>query len=383
MLAATGLKYTDEGGSVIVKLAPFAYAAFLSGLLRLGWDMLHRPTGWPRDLICAAMGLVATIVINAVVHGSDGASIVLLNNLLPAVACAYVLDDLSPADRRLLMRAILAVMTINAFLTVGEFLAGQHIIPYADANIEGRSQFRPAGLFDHPLGGATYSFLGLQLALAAGSRLAAACAIPMVLAVVAYGGRLALAVTIATAILRLVSGEAAEGMMQRVRRGEIMALLVWSSCGILLAGVASAAGGFDRVAELGLWDPSAAARLSPIAWLTWLTPIDLVSGLDRSEMIYLGDAEALRSGTRVVENFWLFMFLLLGLSGFVPFIAGLGALFRWCWRSAPGAGHRLLLPFLVLISGFNSLGAKSGLLVFFIGVVVSMPAKHRSGCIVA
>jgi hypothetical protein len=84
----------------------------------------------------------------------------------------------------------------------------------------------------------------------------------------------------------------------------------------------------------------------------------------------------LSHGVPVIENFWLLMFLNLGLSAFPLFFAGFACLLVWCARQADGRAMPLVLATLATASASNSLGRKSALLLVLVAAACSMVGQH-------
>lgn len=377
-LAALGLPYTEQGGMLAAKLAPFAYASLIAGSLAAADDVARNRSLLAPEIVAAGFCIVAVSLLNFALHGTDSAAIVLVNNVLPAIACAYAMHNITAQRRRFLLVIVIILVSINAILTLVEFCVGFHFISPPNVEVGDRSEFRPIGLFDHPLSGAAYTYLGLACATSKCGRIGWAIAIPMTLALAAYGARLALVIT----LISLAARCGAYGLnllRQRVLyQRHALGFIFWA---VLVSGVgliSAHSGVFERVQVLGLWDASAAARLAPLSWLASLSLEDAIFGIDRTTLISLGDAETLRSGATAVENFWIFMLLLLGISGFVPFVLGMALMLDWCRRTMGSYGNFFLMMFVILISGFNSLGAKSGLLVFFVGVTTALGERFKT-----
>jgi len=418
------------------------------GLLRAG-----KAAGRDAALFIAAMAVACGMTL---LENGSGAAVILLDSFLPAGCAALVLSS-APAPLLLrFTRVFKSLVLLNAVIAIAEICLRQHVMPSPEADFDARTQFRAMALYDHPLTGSAVTMLALLLpasardgvlaparrlrgALAAarpqgepaslaraddaapildrrgaaypwigrtagaacrratGAMLAAAAYwLILLLGLLAFGGRVALAVAMLAAGARL----------RRLRGAGRAWLIIAIAAGVIgVAGLALAAGLGQRVQDDFYWDGSAQVRIDEFQVLGALEWSDFLFGCARAQMIGLTEALRLQSNVGVIENFWLLLLVLLGVPGFAVFCAGMAALGRWCWRIGgqtggargqagarshggrggvgpggtwPGAtGLVMFGAFLLVTSTSNSLGRKSILLPLLVGCVSMAGAVRR------
>lgn len=115
-----------------------------------------------------------------------------------------------------------------------------------------------------------------------------------------------------------------------------------------------------------------------MAVLGLLSPHQLLFGMDYAEIAQRVAQLGLRLPITDIENFWLLMFLHVGVVGYGLFLVGFAALLVGQWRSAPFAGRLMLLAVLLVASTSNSLGRKSAILTVLIPSVLAAGARQRT-----
>jgi hypothetical protein len=122
----------------------------------------------------------------------------------------------------------------------------------------------------------------------------------------------------------------------------------------------------ERIFANLTWDNSASVRL--LAWdvLDHFHGAAFWFGISIPSI----DAIALRVGIdpryEAIENFWIYLLLLLGMFGFVLFVAGIGMLLICMWKKSPPLLKMTMLVYLVLASGANTLSSKSTSLLYLV-----------------
>jgi hypothetical protein len=367
-LMAAGVPYTDDGGMLLVKIHPGSYfcmGAFAARLAETGLDRSGLAS-----LIRSARGAIIFLACIAICLAYGGAQtgsgglIALIDTFLPAGFLAVVLHNV-PAPRLVLLRRIIvAMIAVNAMLALVEASCGLNLIPSLQRSVDAAAEFRPTGFFDHPLTGAAVSCMGLFI-LSAQKRSARILALQAVLAasLIAYGGRVALAVAAAAFIWAQIS----RLQNRAIRRESLLRPMI--AAGAVITGAAAAglsmlmSGMGERLLRHMYWDPSAGARILEFHVLDHLQFSEIVFGCRRADFLNTIEQLRLSYGIDVIENFWLLMFCSLGAIGFCVFAAGLLGLFRYLWGLNGGSARPLVMAFIVIASASNSLGRKSTLLV--------------------
>jgi hypothetical protein len=235
-------------------------------------------------------------------------------------------------------------------------------------------EFRPTALYDHPLTGAQMTLIGLCLALTLPLRPWGRGALLLAYGagLLAFGGRAAIAVAAAMLAALAVVALLRRLAAGRLRLSELVLLLAgvvaaMALVALLLAGTDMGA----RVLGRFTWDASAAARGVQWRILGMLDTGEWLAGASRERVALLVANLGLRFPFVAVENFWLLMFLNLGLLGFPLFVAGLLALLAGAWRRAGWQGRVLLVAVMTVASTSNSLGRKSNILTVLIPAVLA------------
>jgi hypothetical protein len=379
VLTWIGVPYVTEGGALPEKIHPGSYLlclAFLANAARRDrpnqcvWQLL----GGDRTLVVYLGGLNACLLYVILTTGT-GNMVVVLDTFVPAGLFACVVRDASANELRVLRRVFRCGICANAFLALGEAMAHATLVPLYLNDVEYHpidGEFRPTALYDHPLTGGVMTLIGLSQAPRAGwGRLVylSLCTA----ALVSFGGRVAVAVAAGSAIVL-----AAIALLGCALRRDPKALRMLFCYGLSLLACSAIAvvsvfiGFGERLLGHLYWDQSAQVRLAQWSLFKDLTFWQIILGTRREDMLALLAPLWLRSGVGVLENFWLLMFVGLGLVGFPIFIVAFCALLSWCWKRTGLRGRVLLASVLIVVSTSNSLGRKSTLLVGLIAAIACL-----------
>ena len=380
LLTWVGVPYVSEGGSLPVKLHPatdlLVAASIVLVVRRGGWSVLAAE---PQLLLFFA-AMMACMACLLVLTGT-GNLIVLLDTFIPAGLLALMLSQASAFQLGRLRRMMQVLLAGNALLALGEAAVQVNLIPLYlnDAAYHALTDdFRPTALFDHPLTASAITMMGMALAPVRGlSRPVYFCL--MWAALIAYGGRMAVAATLGMVVAeygiltaRMVLRRDPRGMRRLATAAGIVLV------GSLLAASALAAGFGTRLSGHLYWDSSAQVRLAQWQLLDQLDGWQLLFGTRRNDLLAVLTPLWLGPGVEVIENFWLLMFVSLGVVGFPLFIIGLAALLGWCWRRSALDGKHLVVAVMLVASTSNSLGRKSSILVCLIAAVACLSVEHAA-----
>lgn len=379
LLSALGVPYVTDGGALPLKLHPGTLVLLAAAIL--AW--LRGGTAWLRRidplLWLFAAALCGCAVFMLVLTGASNL-IVLFDTFLPAGLLAMLLSHAPPRVLRRLRTTMQLVLFGNALLALGEMAAQATLVPlYLDDAVYHAEvvDFRPTALFDHPLTGSMMMMIALAIAPAGRWRwpyLAAVWA-----ALVVFGGRTALGLSLAGVTMAHASG-LARRILTRDRTAPLTLMLAAGGLAgaALAAAVAVACGLGGRLSGHLYWDASAQVRLAQWQILGQLDCWQLLFGVPREHLLAELNVLTLGSGVHVIENFWLLMFVSLGAVGFPLFLLMFASLGLWCWRVSAGRGRMLLLGIVLAASSSNSLGRKSTLLVCLVaGVAALCPAAGQ------
>ena len=256
----------------------------------------------------------------------------------------------------------MAGVLFNALLAIGEFGFGRRLVPMhagRDDIIE-EDYFRASALMGHPLSNAlvTAALLPAVALLPWRAVWKLLGATLLGLGLLAFGSRASLAALALFALLATLP------VLWRLLRGgygylHITGGLLAACLGAaVLAGGVAATGLGERIFKNLTWDNSANVRLRAWEVLNHVRDAEQWFGVSIPRI----DNIALRIGIdpryEAIENFWLYLLLLLGVCGFALFVLGLACLLLHLWRISAAPLRVALVVYLVLASGSNTLASK-------------------------
>jgi hypothetical protein len=379
ILTWIGVPYVTEGGALPEKIHPGSYLlglAFLANAVRRDrpnqfvWQLF----GGDRTLVIYLSCLFACLIYMLLTTGT-GNTIVVLDTFVPAGLLASVVRNASADELRVLRGVFRCGICANAVLALGEAMAHATLVPLYLNDVEYHAihgEFRPTALYDHPLTGGVMTLIGLSQAPRAGWLRLVYLSV-CTAALVSFGGRVAVAVAAGSAII-LASTALLGGALRRDPKALRMLFcygLSLVACGAIA--VVSVFIGFgERLLGHLYWDQSAQVRLAQWSLFKDLSFWQVILGTRREDMLALLAPLWLRSGVSVLGNFWLLLFVSLGVLGFPIFMVAFWALLSWCWQRTGLRGRVLLAGFLIVVSTSNSLGRKSTLLVGLIAAIACL-----------
>ena len=378
MLVWIGIPYIADGGWLIEKIHPGTYFAALACAAWLfeGGDPKRRG----RRLLLMAPGLLLFLasvffcLAYAALMTGIGGLITLIDTFLPAGLLGVALADASPRDRQMLRQLLLTLFLVNALVALAEGAASLHLVPIAGNIPDLPGEFRPTGLYDHPLTAAISTMMGLFLRNSVPSAIRTKMVYNgvLILALLSFGGRIAILLT-CLGYASLYSPVLRRALLHR-KMPLNSCLMIAGCCALLLCGavIATSVGLSDRLAAHLYWDPSAQSRISQVEILRTMDGVQLAFGIRRVELIALIEPLRLQYGMNVIENFWLLMLCTLGLLCFPVFVVGFLQLLSYLMRSGGLHGRLMVICVLFAASCSNSLGRKSTLLVTLVGCVAAL-----------
>ena len=374
-----GVAYVTDGGSLLEKIHPGSYLLCIAFMARAASQRRPNAVIWT---LCGSdarlllyFSCLASCLIYMLFTTGSGNVIVLLDTFLSAGMLACVIQDASPRELHVLLGVFRCGVCLNCVLALGEGIAHATLVPLYLNDVgyhAADGEFRPTGFYDHPLTGATMTLMGLPLAPSGRLRRWAYLALATA-ALIAFGGRVAIAAAAAGAV-SCVAMKFVDRVLHR-DRWAMRVLLTYCvaslACAVMVI-TALEAGFGDRLLGHLYWDPSAQIRVAQWSLLGKLDAWQLVFGTARRDLLALLTPLWLQSGVEVIENFWLLMFVSLGIVGFPLFMLGFSALLAWCWQQTDMRGRVLLFSILIVLSTSNSLGRKSTLLVSLVAAIACL-----------
>lgn len=389
LLGAIGIDYASPGGDPLIKLHPGTYLALLgAGAIVF---LAPRPSEAIGRLFRDKPGLMGFLILvfGCAIYsifsvGYSGSAVYVESFLAPGLL-ALSLEAGSARARRILGFTVLTFVLVNIVISVGESLTQTHLItPTFDGmkltdTLE--SDFRGAALFDHPLTGAMVTSMAVFLLLSMRLRplIAAPAFTALMIGLFAFGGRAALATTLlilvgATLFVLL------RGLIARQLSGRFVAAF-WGGLLVLiplLVVIVLTTSVGQRIVDHFYVDDSAEVRNIQWEALNYLTPRDVLFGTTPAAEVSIKAQIGLSAHNTDIENFWLLIFLNLGIIGFACFLTGFAMFLVHLGRSASALGWMLLVSTIVIASSSNSLGRKSDDLIFMTACMVAMTQTRRS-----
>jgi hypothetical protein len=333
---------------------------------------------------CLLVTMTFCTLYAAVVVGSSGFG-VYVETFISAGVLALLLDLMSARQRRALGWVVLALLCLNCVIAIGETLLAARLVPIyirGELITEPPAEFRGTALYDHPLTGAAVTAMAAYLVLGSTLRLpakAAALALCIV-GLLAFGGRTALLVTLATLTLLGIGAVLREVLQTRSLRARTLAataaviIVVPLSLGWLAAETTIG----TRIASKLYVDDSAKAREVQWRMLDFLDTGEIAFGTPVSRMDAITTRLNLDASFIGAENFLLVAVINLGIVGSIAYIIGFSSFLVSLWRRSPLIGRVALATTLLIASGSNSFSTKSSLLFILVATLAAMAAFAAS-----
>jgi polysaccharide biosynthesis protein VpsF len=388
MFAAAGIPYAQDGGNPLIKIHPGTWLILLVLGCQIARDTVQgRSWLLGRDGTPAwFMAMIAACILHTLLSTGLSGVAVYVDSYFCAGAAAALLQTATQAQRRVLGCAILAALLGNITIGLAETAVQANLFAALSDDFnrlqQEAAEFRAQALFDHPLTGAMLCILGVFLGLAATRRPVPRLLLlaMLMLGLLAFGGRAALATTIVA--LMLLGGVL---LLRRVatRRLGLQAGIATVAAAILLglAGwlvLTETSLGARILAHLS-FDDSAAARTVQWRTLFLLDERQVLLGSSIDQVRQMEFALGQDAPFSDIEDFWLASFVSLGTVGFAFFLAGMLPFLAWLWRVGMFWGRCMLATFLVVASTSNTLSRKSDLLVLLVaGILASTGFADRN-----
>ena len=264
--------------------------------------------------------------------GSAGASNY-IDTFVAAGALAMILATGDLRQRRKLGYAIMALVLLNIVISFRESLSETHLVPLHISTFDLRklagkegNDFRPAGLYSHPLVAACVTSMGVWLLLS--MRLAPWLS-GIVIALLAaglfsFGGRAALSITLGTVVVAgiifLLMKFIRRALTPRILGCTLLAVVLLP---LLLALLGSQTSIGNRVVTHFYVDDSAMVRAQQWDLLDLIDLREVLFGTTRDRVDQMMVQIGLLSASSGIENPWLLLFLNLGIINLIPFLFGL------------------------------------------------------------
>jgi len=375
-------------GSIIVFLCAI-YAVF-RGTIPLH-QRLHDAPG-----LMAFVIVIPLLGIYSIFFNGYSGSAVYLESFWSAGLLALVMEPATPKQKRTLAKILMALCVFNALVGILESVTHNNWFPFLlDADVQEKiaaisnaeEDFRANAFYTHPLTASLVTAMAIfQLYT---MRLRFIVAAPMfgilLVALLAFGGRTALGVTVVVSALAafytLVAGIVKRDLKLGFVLAIVSAVIIIPILGTIVLTQTTIG---DRILDTLYFDDSAAARATQWAVLNLLSLRNWLFGISMDDLAVLKYQIGLGGFDTDIENFWLLMFLNLGVIGFLVFLGVFGAfLVHLAGHTGSMFGWLLMFSALAIDSTSNSLGVKSndlfleaGFLVAIVGFKDFVPAPR-------
>ena len=380
-----GINYNGVTGAIASKIHPATYLAFAT----LGLLMLARrnPASFFVALVTKHPGtlvfLLATLLVGGIIvlDGRKGIATIFDTYLL-AIIVALIAAEMETRDFTRAEKLIHVLLAANALLGLAEYALNTRVFPFRFDGAALEWDYRSNALLGHPLENAQITGLYIMVLLAGGGASMPKSLRPVAIllqlaALVPFGGRTALLLTVAMAALWMVP------RVLQVLRGARLSLPVLAAIAVLAplltlgVGLIAAGGFFDVITDRFDDDGgSAKARVEMFAIFDHLSAHDIFIGASSNVIDSLRTSRGLEQG---IENPVVRLLLYQGVVFTTFLIAGFTLfLIEIARRLQPGYGMAMIF-FLVIISSYESIANKTvGLAQFVVLLLVMFPRPRKT-----
>ena len=379
-LLRIGIPYDAPYGPPFAKFHPGTYC------LLLAWFVALASHGNPLQVMGAQLArhrLLAAYFISMVLvfvwavfrHGTSGAAFIVETLWMPAIA-AFTLYLLDVIRHRQIVQGVMLLLACNSVLAIVESLSQTRLTPLniGRDDIIAEAYFRSSAFFGHPLNNAliTVSLLPAITLLPWSLFSRVTLALTLMLSVLAFGGRASLVLG-----LLIYGGYAGCRVFFDVVRRRFSYLqltggsLAFMLGATMLAGVVAATGLGERIFKNLQWDSSAGVRLRVWDAFAYISNADLWMGMAPAQIDHISVRLGLDPRYEAIENFWIYLFLQLGVIGFAPFVAGLLCLVVTMWRVTTPTMRAAIVLYFVSASTGNTLASKTISLLLLVLVMLA------------
>lgn len=374
MFAEVGIPITA------VKLHPSTILAILGGSCALmsGVVPFHTRVHQHPALILFVFGVPVLMAYAVMANGISG-SATFPETFWAAGMLAVMLETATPRQKRILGGIVIAICVLNVLIGLGESLVQKEMFPAItdpDVTVAVTADFRAHAFYGHPLTASLVTAMAMFLLYAMRPRMIVGAPIFCIflIGLLEFGGRTALAVTLAITIA-VVLWKLLVGIVRRNLSVEFALSVLAGAIAIplLVAFVVTQTSIADRIMDTLYFDGSAEARTTQFEVFRHLTMRNWMFGISHDQLDVLKYQIGLGGKYTDIENCWILLFLDLGSIGFVAMLFLLFGFLMHLGRYARDAnGWLLVAAALIIDSGANSLGVKCIDLVVEVVLIVAI-----------
>lgn len=385
-LEVMGIDYSSPGGNMLIKLHPGTYLVGIAAVMVL---FMERPLGAgivrffrQTPALAGFMILILFCAFYSILNVGFSGAATYVESYFAAGLAAIALEAGTERQKRGLAWWIVAFIVLSIVISLGEGATQTHLIPLHIGDEPTKEQltdiedFRGAGLFGHPLTAAVSTAMGMfmMLRMRMHGLVKAGLFTVFLVGLLSFGGRAALGITmillVAAAGVVLVRGMIRRDLSINFLGAMAAAVIILPP--LMLVLITSTDVGARIVTHMYADD---SVEVRDIQWqvLNYLNLNDVLFGVTPDRLYVLKYQIGLGDDTTDIENFWLLMFLNLGIIGFIVFIIALGLFLLHLGRTTRHPlGWMLLAAAMIIDSTSNSLGRKSVDLFFMAAFMVAM-----------
>jgi hypothetical protein len=381
-----GIDYGTPGGNPLVKMHPGTYLVGLAAFLVL---MTARPAGSGlirffrgTPALASFIVLILFCAFYSIANVGFSGAAVYVESYLSAGLLAVALEGGTNRQKRTLAWWIVGFTVVSILISIGESATQTHLIPIHMGDdtpkdlVTDSEDFRGSGLFGHPLTAALSTSMAtfMLLRMRMHGLLKAALFTMFLVGLLSFGGRAALGTTVILLVLAasvvLVRGIISRNLSMGFLGAIGAAVIILPPLMVML--ITSTDIG-ERIMSHMYLDDSAQVRNLQWLVLNHLNLHDVLFGVSPDRLDVLKYQIGLGGTTTDIENFWLLMFLNLGVMGFAVFLIALGLFLMHLGRTtAHPLGWMLMVGAILIDSTSNSLGRKSVDLFFMVACMAAM-----------
>jgi hypothetical protein len=335
------------------------------------------------SLMLFVLGIPLLTLYSIYFAGFNG-STVFIETFWSAGLLALVLEPTTAKQKRRLATILIALVLVNVLVGLQESLTHTELFPInyegADASFPAATEivddFRAHAFYSHPLSASLVTSMAFFLLYTMRLRLVLAAPIfcTMLVGLLAFGGRTALVVTslvsVATALYLLLTGI----LKRNLSPGFALSILTAAvAVPIILVVIVTQTTIADRIVDTFYYDGSAEVRMTQWEIFNRISLSNWLFGISKQDLAVLKFQIGLGGRDTDIENFWILIFLDLGLIGFSVFMTiFLGFVVHMARRTGSMYGWLLVGSAMVIDSTSNSLGVWSNDLMLEVAFLIAM-----------
>jgi hypothetical protein len=361
VLEAAGIATPPKVHVATLLLLIGAVYSVISGIVPVGRWLRQAP-----GLILFLAGIPALIAYSVFFTGLSG-STMFIETFLSAGLLALLLEPASPRQKQLLGRILMALVLANCVVGLYESTVQAQLFPAnydpdaTDAMREAiLEEFRAQAFYEHPLNASAITSIAFFLlyAMRMPFILAAAAGGLMLVGMLGFGGRTALAVTVIVSVLAACYALIAGLLKRRLRADLVQAVIAAVIIApIVVAVVVTQTSIADRIVDNLRFDSSAAVRVTQWEVFNHLNLQQWLFGITKDDLAVVKYQIGLGGNYTDIENPWILIFLNLGAIGFAAFMTVfLGFMLHLGRYARSMNGWLIIISALIVQSSSNSLG---------------------------